>query len=79
MKHKRLARAHCILIAAKIHQPLSDELLQHLLGLGMGGRKGKLMKLINKMLPHLSKRRQEQIQGHIDRAEEWGSTKISSI
>ena len=46
MKHKRLARAHRILIAAKIHQPPGDELLQHLFGLGMGGRKGKGVSLI---------------------------------
>jgi hypothetical protein len=42
----------------------------------MGGREGKLAKLYQRMLPHLSKRRQEQIKGHIDRANDWGSERV---
>ena len=36
----------------------------------MGGinEDGQLYMLVQKMLPHLSQRRQEQIQGHIDKA-----------
>ena len=43
----------------------------------MGGKQGKLRELFEKMLPHLSKRRQKQIRGHIARAEEWGDTSIT--
>ena len=41
----------------------------------MGGKKGQLMDLCMKMKPHLSKRRQEQLERHIERAMEWGNTK----
>ena len=33
-----------------------------------GASKGKLYDLIQRMLPHLSQRRQEQIRGHLERA-----------
>ena len=34
-----------------------------------GASKGKLYDLAQRMLPHLSKRRQEQVRGHIERAQ----------
>ena len=42
----------------------------------MGGKTGQVRDLIEKMIPHLSQRRQEQIRGHIQRAEDWGDTKL---
>ena len=44
----------------------------------MGGKQGKLRDLFEKMLPHLSKRRQEQVKYHIMRAEQWGDTSCGS-
>ena len=41
----------------------------------MGGKTGQLMDLLGKMKPHLSVRRQEQVERHIARAVEWGDTK----
>ena len=38
----------------------------------MGGKKGKVWDLLERMLPHLSERRQGQIRGHMDRAKQYG-------
>ena len=42
----------------------------------MGGKKGKLYDLFQRMLPYLSKRRQEQVGYHINRALEYGDAKL---
>ena len=67
--------ARCADFLGVKYKPVKSTHKQLYLVRKMGGKTGQLMDLCLRMKPYLSKRRQEQLERHIDRAMEWGNTK----